>query len=109
MADEKKPATPVTPVTPDAAQSVHAADHVEGAMSAVDQIFDEVKGAVGEFVAGLRSEADGLKGDLKLLDERTTGRMRTVRARLANFIGGNGGPPLDATPLLEDGSQKKLT
>jgi hypothetical protein len=106
MADEKKPATPVTPAD---AQSGHAADHVEGAMNAVDQIFDEVKGAVGEFVAGLRSEADGLKGDLKLLDQRTTGRMRTARSRLANFIGSNGGPPLDEAPLLEDGSQKKLT
>jgi hypothetical protein len=101
MTEESKP------VTPQAAQSAHAADHVEGAMNEVEAVFDEVKGAVKEFVGGLRAEAAGLKGDLKLLDERTTGRMRTVRSRLANFIGGNGGPPLDEGHQIEDGSAKE--
>jgi uncharacterized protein YPO0396 len=88
--------------TPKPEQSQHAADHVEGVMDAVDAVFGEVKQAAAEAIAKLRGEAEQMKSNMQLFDERVTGRMRHANARFRNFIGGNGGPLLEGdTKVIE--------
>jgi hypothetical protein len=104
----KKREIPVNDETPKAEQSQHAADHVEGVMDAMDAVFGEVKTAAAEVVAKLRAEGDELKGNMRLFDERVVGRMRAVNSRFRNFIGGNGGPPIEDAVVIASDSPKAL-
>lgn len=81
--------------TPTPEQSQHAADHVEGGMDAIDSMMGEIKGAVAGLVSGFRAEVEQTKGKLKVLEGRTTGRLKAVNARLDQYIGGNGGPLIE--------------
>jgi ElaB/YqjD/DUF883 family membrane-anchored ribosome-binding protein len=86
--------------------SQHAADHIEGVMNEMDAVFNEVKATAAQVRAAMRKEGEQMKGNLQLFDDRVVKRMRNANARFANFIGGNGGPPLDDVKVIEHKSEE---
>jgi hypothetical protein len=102
-------ATPVTDEKmPEAKDSQNAADHVEGAMNSMDAVFEELKQTVAQTVDRLRAEANETKATLGMVDQRITGRLKVSNSRLRNFIGGNGGPPIEDAEVIETTASKLL-
>lgn len=82
-------------------QSQNAADHVEGAIGAIDGMVGEVKIAAAQLVSSFRSEVEQLKSHFQDADQRLVGRLRSANSLMRNFIGGNGGPPLEDVKVIE--------
>lgn len=98
---EPKEDYPMSNDAPKSDDSAHAADHVEGVMDAMDAVFGEVKAAANEAIKKMKAEGDEMKANMQMFDQRVVGRMRQANSRFRNFIGGNGGPPLDDAKVIE--------
>jgi len=86
---------PMSDETPKPENSQHAADHIEGVLDEMDNVFNEVKASAAGVRAKLRAEGKQMRDNLQTFEQRVVGRMASANTRFQRMLGGNGGPPLD--------------